>query len=87
METMNIALPPEMKDFVKEEVAGGGYSSASEYIRNLIRQEQNRKAEARLEALLLEGIESGPMEEMSTKDWDTLRDRLKKRWSKKKRAA
>jgi putative addiction module CopG family antidote len=43
METMNIALPPAMKSFVQEQVDEGGYSSASEYIRRLIREDQERK--------------------------------------------
>jgi len=84
MDTMNIALPHEMKGFVRDEVKGGGYSSTSEYIRDLIRQEQRRKDEVRLETLLIEGLDSGPMQEMSAKDWDTLRDRLKQRHSKRK---
>lgn len=87
MDTMNIALPHQMKDFVHAEVSGGGYSSASEYIRDLIRQEQRRKAEAKLEAMLLEGLDSGPMREMTAKEWDTLRDRLKQRWLERKQSA
>jgi antitoxin ParD1/3/4 len=87
MDTMNIALPPEMKDFVRGAVSEGGYSSASEYIRDLIRQEQRRMAESKLESLLLEGIDSGPMKEMTRKDWEILRARLKQRWSGKKQTA
>ena len=86
MDTMNIALPRQMKAFVHDEVSGGGYSSASEYIRDLIRQEQRRKAEARLEAMLLEGLDSGPTREMTAKEWAALRDRLKQRWSERNRS-
>lgn len=82
METMNIALPIEMKDFVRDAVRNGGYGSASEYIRDLLRREQRRKAEAKLEALLLEGLAGGPMTEMAAKDWELLRDRLKRRHAK-----
>src|SRR5688572_11117049 len=59
METMNVALPEAMKQFVQERVSQGGYSSVSEYIRELIRSDQKRKAEERIDALLLEGIDSG----------------------------
>ena len=59
METMNIALPESMKQFVQERVSEGGYSSVSEYIRELIRADQKRKAEDRIDALLLEGLDSG----------------------------
>ena len=43
METMNIALPESMKHFVQEPVSEGGYSSVSEYVRELIRIDQKRK--------------------------------------------
>ena len=58
-DTMNIALPETMKEFVREQVTAGGYSTASEYVRELIRADQKRKAGQRLDSLLLEGIESG----------------------------
>jgi hypothetical protein len=37
METMNIALPDELKEYVRERIGNGGYSSVSEYVRELIR--------------------------------------------------
>lgn len=59
MTSLNISLPDPMKKFIETEVKRGGYSTPSEYVRALVRAEQKRKAEDRLEALLLEGIESG----------------------------
>ena len=56
METMNISLPEPMKDFVDAQIASGRYSSVSEYVRVLIREDEKRKAEERLETLLLEGL-------------------------------
>ena len=55
MGTMNISLPDSLKAFVEDEVARGGYSTSSEYVRELIRREQDR---ARLRALVLEGAAS-----------------------------
>ncbi len=52
---MNISLPETLKSFVDEKVSGGSYSSSSEYIRDLIRREQDRE---RLRELLLEGFNS-----------------------------
>jgi antitoxin ParD1/3/4 len=57
MQSMNISLPDPMKQFVDEQIASGRYSSASEYVRELIREDEKRKAEGRLEALLLEGLQ------------------------------
>lgn len=60
MATMNISLPEPLKEFVDIRVQEQGYSTSSEYIRELIRNDQNRRAEQRLAALILEGLESGP---------------------------
>jgi antitoxin ParD1/3/4 len=57
MQTMNISLPEPLKEFVDGQIASGRYSSASEYIRELIREDEKHKAEERLEALLLEGLQ------------------------------
>ena len=58
MQTMNISLPDPLKEFVDHQIADGRYSSVSEYIRELIRDDEKRKAQDRLERLLLEGLES-----------------------------
>ncbi|MEG4817749.1 hypothetical protein [Microcoleus sp. K5-D4] len=47
-------------------MASGGYSNAAEYILHLIRQEQPRTA--RVESLLLAGLDSGNSLEI-TDDW------------------
>ena len=57
MQTMNISRPDPLKEFVDDQISEGRYSSVSEYIRELIRGDEKRKAEMRLEALLLEGLE------------------------------
>ncbi len=48
MPTMNISLPDPLKDFVDHQIAEGRYSSVSEYIRELIRDDEKRRAEQRL---------------------------------------
>jgi antitoxin ParD1/3/4 len=79
METMNIALPPAMKAFVQDQVAEGGYSSASEYIRKLIREEQERRGRQELEHKLLEALESGPATAWTAEDLAELKRRAKER--------
>jgi antitoxin ParD1/3/4 len=76
MTTMNISLPEAMRAFIEQKVVEGGYSTASEYIRQLVRDDQKRVAQERLEALLMEGINSGPSREMTAEDWDELRRRV-----------
>ncbi len=45
MQTMNISLPDPLKDFVEAQITSGRYSSVSEYVRELIREDEKRKAE------------------------------------------
>jgi antitoxin ParD1/3/4 len=82
METMNIALPESMKHFVQERVAEGGYSSVSEYVRELIRADQKRKVEERIDTLLLEGVESGQPIPVTEEYWDEKKRRLTERLAK-----
>lgn len=56
MQSMNISLPEPLKEFVDRQVAQGRYSSVSEYMRELIRADEKRKAKAELEMKLLEGL-------------------------------
>ena len=73
MQTMNISLPDQLKDFVDEQVGSGRYSSVSEYVRDLIRDDERRKAQEKLEALLMEGIQSGKPTGMTRRDWEDVR--------------
>ena len=73
MQTMNVSLPDAMKHFIDAQVAAGGYSSTSEYVRALVRDAQQREAKARLETLLLEALDSGDPAAMTKEDWDAIR--------------
>ena len=55
---MNISLTEDLKSFVDERVKARGYSSYSEYMRDLVRRDEERAQEERLKALLQEGLES-----------------------------
>jgi len=60
MATMNVSLPECMKAWVERQVEGGLYGNASDYIRDLIRKDQERKeALAALQAAITEGVKSG----------------------------
>lgn len=58
VESINISLPESLKQFVDGQIASGRYSGASEYICELIRDDEKRKADECLEALLLEGLQA-----------------------------
>jgi len=84
MDTMNIALPGNLKDYVQSRVAEGGYSSVSEYIRELIRADQKQSAEQLLEQEILRGLNSGEPAPMTADNWNDIRLELKRRFLDRK---
>ena len=84
MSTMNISLPESLRKYA-EERSRTRYSSASEYIRDLIRRDQKEAAKERLEELLIEGLESGDPIVVSEDYWEKKRQELAARHGKKKR--
>jgi len=82
MDTINIALSESMKRFVQERVTEGGYGSASEYVRDLIRADQKRKAEARIDTHLLEGLDSGQPIPVAREYWEEKERKLSERLNK-----
>ena len=79
MQTMNISLPDPMKKYVEEQVTVGDYSSASEYMRDLVRADQKRNAKEQLEQTLLESLLEGEAQEATPEFWSTLRAEFDKR--------
>ena len=75
--TMNISLPETQAEFVRECVKSEGFQTVSEYFRALVREDQKRKADVQIEALLTEGIGS-PRREMTEDDWASLRARIER---------
>ena len=71
---MNISLPESLKSFVDQQVTSRGYSSSSEYVRELIRRDQDRQ---RLRGLLLEGAESPSSVTADADYFGQLRDKVR----------
>ena len=84
--TMNISLPDAMKAFVEQQVQSGGFGTVSEYVRDLVRRDQKERAQDRLEALLLEGLEGGPGEPVTPEFWNNLRREIQERRSNRKQS-
>ncbi|ALF53935.1 addiction module antitoxin [Nostoc piscinale CENA21] len=76
MSSINISLPESMKVFVEEQVTKGGYSSVSEYLQELISQEQKRQTQEHIEELLIAGLESGEAIEVNDEWWEQKRTYL-----------
>lgn len=80
MNTMNIAIPEQLKAFVQRQVERRGYSSVSEYVRDLIRDDQERQTVlAALEAEIIKGLESGPGTPVTKEYWQALRQKVRDR--------
>jgi len=73
--TMSFALPESMRDYIDTRVRDGSYGNTSEYLRELIRRDQEQQAAARLRELITEGLESGPGRVVTDELMAELRDR------------
>jgi len=74
MQRIDISLPDSVKALLDQQVATGRYGSASEYVQNLILDDETRRAEeAELEGLLLEGLRRGPATDLTEQDWHDIR--------------
>lgn len=68
MATMNVSLPDEMKAWVENQTQTGRYSNASDYVRDLIRHDQERNDKiANMQTLVDEALASG-ISDKSMKD-------------------
>lgn len=77
MTTLNISLPDQMRAFIESQVNRGLYSTASDYIRDLIRDDQKRRDQEKLEMLLLEALDEGGSQEMTPEFFEQLRVRAR----------
>lgn len=73
MSTMNISLPDSLKDFVDAQLGLRGFGTSSEYMRELIRKDQDRQ---QLRGLLLAGAQSAPTAPADSAYFDALRQRI-----------
>ena len=64
MATMNVSLPDAMKEWVEAQVETGRYGNSSDYVRDLVRRDQERAdAIAEFDRLIEEGLASGLSEQ------------------------
>jgi antitoxin ParD1/3/4 len=82
---MNISLPQPLKEWVEGQVAAGGYGTASEYFRQLLRAEQQRQLREQIDDQLHQALDSGEATPMTPQDWDRIRREGRKRIAAKKR--
>jgi antitoxin ParD1/3/4 len=86
MTTVTVSMPESLKDFLDHEVETKGYGNVSEYIRGLLRDAQAKDADARLEALLLEGLAGGKDVAVTDGFWKELKSDAGRILAKHKKA-
>jgi antitoxin ParD1/3/4 len=74
MSTINISLPDSLKAFVEEQVAERGYTTNGEYVREVLRKEQER---LHLRSIVLEGAASPPSAPADSAYFAALRGRAR----------
>ncbi|WP_419552676.1 type II toxin-antitoxin system ParD family antitoxin [Candidatus Poriferisodalis sp.] len=72
---MSFALPESMRSYIDERVRGGDYGNTSEYLRELIRRDQQDEAARRFRLLIADGLESGEGRPLTSEVVDDLRAR------------
>ena len=82
--TMTISLPDDMKAFIEQRIEGGRYSSVSEFIFQLVREDQKRAEQENLERMQTEEVESGQPIRANDKYWDDVRKRVQARVAARK---
>jgi antitoxin ParD1/3/4 len=74
-----------MRDWVEEQVENGGFGTASEYIRQLLRAEQQRQLREQIDANLLRALDSGEPVPAHQAFWQQRSDELAKRLKQRKK--
>jgi antitoxin ParD1/3/4 len=88
MTTATISLPESLKAFIDTQLATKGYGNVSEYFRGLLREAQAKEQDARLEALLLEGLSSKriPLDDQFRKRLETKAEQILDKYKDRPRA-
>ena len=81
----SVPVTPELDAEVRKRMREGGFSSVAEYVRTAVRADLERARKERLEALLLEGLESGSGVEVSPEYWEKRRRELSARVAERRR--
>ncbi|MCK6557339.1 type II toxin-antitoxin system ParD family antitoxin [Candidatus Binatia bacterium] len=84
--SMNISIPSALRERLEQKLTRQAYGSASEYVRQLIREDLERDTREKVEALLLEGVHSKKRIKVTPKWWDEKEALIDSRSRRAKRA-
>ncbi|HEU5116097.1 MAG TPA: hypothetical protein VFT74_05410 [Isosphaeraceae bacterium] len=80
MTTLNLSVPERLREFVESQAVRKGFPSPDAYVLSLIEKERQAEVQARVEALLIEGLNSGPATEVNEEFWTARHRRLNERF-------
>jgi antitoxin ParD1/3/4 len=80
--SLNVSLPEDLKEFVRQEVAEGGYSTPSDFVRTVLRERRAKKLREPLDETLLASLKT-PGEEVTPEYLASLRQEAKELISRK----
>jgi len=84
-EMMHISLPSPLKKWVDRQAAKKGHSTSDEFILDMLRREQATEARERIDAILIESLDSGPSTPMTAKDWQNIRAAGRRRFNARRK--
>lgn len=80
---INLKLPDEWQPFIEAAAAAGGHATAADYVHMLVLQARLDKGRAQVEALIEEGINSGPAVDWTEEDWDEIWQKIEESQAQK----
>lgn len=81
-QSIHLSLPVALKSWVRTQSKDGGYSTVSEFIRDVLRREQKRSLRSAIDAKLLEAVESNSSKPMTDEDWKNIRKKGQEKLNK-----
>ena len=73
---LEITLPDPLREFVEAQVSAGRAPTISDFVRQLVRDAQQKQSRQALEGALLQGRHSGAAAPMNDADWEQMRRKL-----------
>ena len=83
MDNTLTALPEPIRQYIDQQVASGAYVSQIDYICQLVRDAQRRKAKDALKAKVFDNLQNSDVSEMTAEDWAEIRRDLKDKYGPK----
>lgn len=84
MAIVNSSLSDQMREYINDRISEGNYSTTSECFRDLVRENQKRRTQERLETTLMCGLES-PLSEWTKDNVNYVKNAVRERWAMKHR--